>query len=180
MNIAGPGRDRSGRAQPCLMFNASRNGSKSHLPTRGRDVQGFPCLQIDPGGHDVNVDSATRLVVPDGGPGIAVGFQSGPGQAFKVVQHFLNLLSGRVVRRRPGNDAGSQSVFEVQGVGNLAHAKRVAAQHFNVFSWPALVILVVLRGSRQRPRQMLLALWNLIIMPEQLVKFAVDGDQVCE
>ena len=90
------------------------------------------------------MDSTARLVVPDGGPGIAVEFQSGPGQTLKVVQHFVNLLGSRIVVRRPGNDAGSQPVFEVQGVGNLAHAKRVAAQHFNVFSRPALVILVVL------------------------------------
>ena len=150
MNIAGPG----GIIRPRpAVFDVQRitQRVKISLPTRGRDVQGFPCLQIDPGGHDVNVDSATRLVVPDGGPGIAVGFQSGPGQAFKVVQHFLNLLSDRVVRRRPGNDAGSQSVFEVQGVGNLAHAKRVAAQHFNVFTRPALVILVVLEVVGSSP-----------------------------
>ena len=143
MNIAGPG----GIIRPRpVVFDVQRITQRVEisLPTRGRDVQGFPRLQIDLGGHDVNVDPAVLLVMPDGGPGIAVEFQSGPGQALKVVQHFGNLLGGRIVLRRPGNDAGSQPVFEVQRVGDLAHAKRVAAQHFNVFSRPALVILVVL------------------------------------
>lgn len=62
------------------------------LPTRGRDVQGFPGLQVDPRGHDMNVDAARWLVVPDRGPGIALRVKAGPGQAFKAVQHFINLF----------------------------------------------------------------------------------------
>ena len=152
MHVAGPAR--TIRPRPAVFdVHLSTQRVEVHLPSRWRDVQGFPCLQIDPGGHDVNVDSAARLVVPHRGPGIAIRIQSGPGQAFKLVQHFVNLLRGRVVRRRPGNDAGSPPVFEVERVDNLAHSERIAAQHFNVFSQPALVILVafeVLGGSPAR------------------------------
>ena len=132
MHVAGLGRFI--RPRPAVFdVHLSCQRIEVHLPRRWRDVQRFPCLQIDPGGHDVNVDPAGRLVVPDRGPGIAVRIKAGPGQAFKLVQHFINLLRGRFVRRRPGNDAGSPPVFEVQGVDNLAYAERIAAQHFNVF-----------------------------------------------
>ena len=121
------------------------------LPTRGRDVQGFPGLQVDPGSHDVDVDSAGWLVVPDRGPGIAFRIQSGPGQALKVVQHLVYLFRRWIVLRRPGNHAGSQPVFEVQGVGNLTYAIRIAAQYLNLFTRPAFVIFYVLEIVGGRP-----------------------------
>ena len=65
--------------------------------------------------------------MPDRGPGSALRVQTGPGQAFEVVQHCIDLLRGRAILRRPGNDTGREAVFELQGVGNLTDAEWISA-----------------------------------------------------
>ncbi len=115
------------------------------LPAWGCDVQRLPGLQVHPGGHDVHVDTAGCFIVPDRGPGSALRVHPGPGQAFEVVQHCIDLLRGRAILRRPGNHAGREAVFEVKGVGNLADAERVPAQHRNMFTHSASVVFIVLK-----------------------------------
>ena len=144
MHLACPGRVvRPGPAVSDVEPIAQR--VKVALPARGCDVQGFPGLQVDPGGHDVNVYATGRLIVPDRGPGCALRVQTGPGQAFEVVQHLIYLFRRGTVLRRPCYDTGREAVFEVQGVGNLADAERIPAQHFNLVTGPALVVFVILK-----------------------------------
>ena len=144
MHLACPGRViRPGPAVSDVEHIAQR--VEVPLPARGRDVQGFAGLQVDPGGHDVNVDTAARLIMPDRGPGTALRVKAGPGQAFKVVQYLVYLFGRGTVLRRPGNHAGRQPMFKLQGVGNLTDAERVPAQHYNPVTRPALVVFVILK-----------------------------------
>ena len=77
------------------------------LPARGSDVEGFSRGQVYARREDMDMDStATLVVMPDHRPGIAIRLQSGPGEAFKIVQHFINLLGGGFVLRCPSNHRG--------------------------------------------------------------------------
>ena len=144
MHLACPGRViRPGPAVPDVDHVAQQ--VEVVLPARGCDVQGFAGLQVHPGGHDVHVDTAGCFIVPDRGPGSALRVHPGPGQAFKVVQHFVYLFGRGTVLRRPCYDTGREAVFERQGVGNLADAERVPAQHLNLVTRPALVVFVILK-----------------------------------
>ena len=87
---------------------------------------------------------ALLAVMPDRGPGVAVRIQAGPGQALELIEDLVNLLRRRFVFRRPGNHAGRQPVLEVQGIGNLAHAERIAAQYHHALARPAFVVVCIL------------------------------------
>ena len=93
----------------------------------------------------MNVNPALLAIVPYCGPGIPIRIKTRPGQALELVQHLVNLLRRRIILRRPGNDTGRQPVLEVQGIGNLAHPERIAAQHRNTRTLPVLVIGFVLQ-----------------------------------
>ena len=144
MHLAGPGR--VVRPRPAVLdVEPIAQRVKVSLPARGCDVQGFPGLQVHPGGHDVNVYATGRFIVPDRGPGSALRVQPGPGQTFEVVQHLVYLFRRGTVLRRPGNHAGREAVFEVQGVGHLTDAERVPAQYFNLVTRATLVVFVILK-----------------------------------
>ena len=123
------------------------------LPTRWRDVQGFPRFQVDPGRQDVDVDTASGFVVPDRRPGIPFRVKAGPGQTLEVVQDLIDVFSGWLVLRRPGNDCRCMPMLEVQGVGDSADEFRITAQHFYTGPFTTLVIFFifqVIRGGAAR------------------------------
>ena len=64
---------------------------KRMLPAGRGDVEGLACFKFDPRGEDVDVDSAAFFFMPDCAPGIAVRFQTRPGQALEVIQHLIDI-----------------------------------------------------------------------------------------
>ena len=129
---------RPGPVVPDIVDIAQR--VKRMLPAGRCDVEGLARFEVHPGGQDMDVDTAGFLVVPDRAPGITVRFQTRPGQALEVVQHFIDICLAGIILRRPGNQPGRGAVLEGQGVGNLPHQFRIAAQHVNSGAWPALVV----------------------------------------
>ena len=115
------------------------------LPARRCDVQGFPRLKIHPGGQDVDVHTAVGFFVPDGGPGIAIRIEAGPGQALEVVEEIVDLIGRWRIIRGPGNDRGRGAVFEGQGVGDSTDELWIAAHHLDAGAHPAFVICLSLQ-----------------------------------
>ena len=72
--------------------------------------------------------AAAALAVLDGCPRVAVRIEPRPGRLLEPVEHGLDLRIGRVVLRRPGDDAGGVLVLELQRVGDRGHLAGVAAQ----------------------------------------------------
>lgn len=69
----------------------------------------------------LSVQNRTRRVL--------VGIEAGKGGALKILYHLVDLLRGRVVLRRPGNNAGRIAPLVRAGVGDLSHQMRVATQY---------------------------------------------------
>lgn len=143
--LAAPGPGRVVRARPVVFqVVVITPGIEVLLPTRWRDVQGFPRFQVHPGRQDVDVDTASGFVVPDRRPGIPFRLKAGPGQPLEAVQDVIDVLPGRLIFRRPGNHRGGLPMLEVQGVGDGADEFRIAAQHLNAGPFTALVVFFIL------------------------------------
>ena len=116
-------------------------GIEGLLPAGGSDVQTLTRLQIDPRREHMEMDPAVALPVLNGAPGVAVGFQPGPGRLLELVEHLPDLRVGRIIARSPGDHGGRALVLEAQGVGQLLHLEGVASQHLHALPLPALAVL---------------------------------------
>ena len=112
------------------------------LPPGGRDVEAPAGLQVAPRGQDMHVSAAAALAVQHGGPGVAVGFEPGPGRLLEVIENRADLGVGRLVVRRPGDHARGVLVLERQRVGHRGHPMGIPAQHLDALA----------RLSRRVPR----------------------------
>jgi len=104
------------------------------LPARGRDVEATAGLQVASCGEHMDVGASATLAVEHGRPGVAVGFESGPGCLLEGVQHRADLFVGGLVLRRPRNQAGGVPVLELQRVGQGGDFVRISPQHLDAFA----------------------------------------------
>ena len=119
------------------------------LPARRRDVQALARLQVTPRRHNMHVNAAPRLAVPNRRPGVAVRRQAGPGRVLELVEYPVDLLVARLVLRRPGDHARRVLLLELERVGHRRHLVRVAAQHRHVGPLLALAVRLAREvGSR--------------------------------
>ena len=109
-------------------------GTKGLLPARRRDVEAPARLQVAPRGEDVDVSAAAALSVQHGRPGVAVGFEPGPGRVLEGVQDRADLFVDRLVLRRPRDHAGRVPVLELQRVGHVGHFVRIAPEDFDALA----------------------------------------------
>ena len=109
-------------------------GAEGLLPARRGDVEAASGLQVAPRGENMDVSAAALLTVEHGRPCVAVGFEPGPGRFLEGVQHRADLLVGRLVLRRPRNQAGGVPVLELQRVGQGGHFVRIAPQHLDALA----------------------------------------------
>ena len=114
-------------------------------PSRWRDVETPPGIEVAPRREDVNVSAAAALAVQHGRPGIAVGFEPRPGRLLEGIQNRLDLLVGRLVIRRPSDHAGGVPVLERQRVGHGGHLVRITPKDLDA--------LARLPGRVTRPEQ---------------------------
>ena len=125
------------------------------LPARRRDVQALARLQVTPRRHNMHVNAAARLAVPNRRPGVAVRRQTGPGRVLELVQHPVDFPVARLVFRRPGDHGRRVLLLELQRVGHRRHLLRIAAQHRHLGPLLALAVQLareVLGRRRRRPR----------------------------
>ena len=90
------------------------------------------------------MDTTTGFIVPDRRPGITIRLKAGPGQTLEVIQDVIDLCTGWLVLRRPGNHCGRVPMLEVQGIGNRTDEFRIAAQHLNTGAGTTLVVFFIL------------------------------------
>ena len=62
--------------------------------------------------HTLLVITFCVAVVPHRGPGVTIRLQSRPGMPLEAVQDLVDLLRGRLVVRRPGDNRLSESMQE--------------------------------------------------------------------
>ena len=128
-------------------------GAEGLLPARRGDVEAASGLQVAPRGENMDVSAAALLTVEHRRPSVAVGFEPGPGRVLEGVQYRADLFVGRLVLRRPRNQAGGVPVLELQRVGQGGHFVRIAPQNLDAFArLPGRVPLpeeVVGRGPRR-------------------------------
>ncbi len=130
-----PGSRRVVRAAPAVfVIECVPEGTEGLLPARRRDVEAPAGLQVAPRGEDVDVSAASTLAVQHGRPGVAVGFEPGPGRVLEGVQDRADLFVGRLVLRRPRDHAGGVPVLELQRVGHGGHFVRIPAQDLDAFA----------------------------------------------
>ncbi len=122
------------------------------LPSGRGDVVALARLEFHAGDKDMDVRAAVLVAVEDRRPGVAVRFETGPGDALEVIERLLDLFVGRTVLGRPGEDRAPVAVLEVEGVGDLGDQPRIAAQLGDLRPLLAAVIpvgeKVVGRGRR--------------------------------
>ncbi|MDE0357264.1 MAG: hypothetical protein OXN92_05925, partial [Gammaproteobacteria bacterium] len=104
------------------------------LPARRRDVEAAAGLQVATRGENMDVSAAALLTVEHRRPGVAVGFEPGPCRPLEGVQHRLDLFVGRLVLRRPRDQARGVPVLELQRVGQGRHFVRIPAQDLDAFA----------------------------------------------
>ncbi|MDE2763721.1 MAG: hypothetical protein OXK74_13205 [Gemmatimonadota bacterium] len=104
------------------------------LPPRRGDVQAPSGLQVAPRGEHMDVSASALLTVEHGRPGVAVGFEPRPSRLLELVEDGFDLRVGRLVLRRPRNQAGGVPVLELQRVGQGGHFVRIPAQHLDAFA----------------------------------------------
>jgi len=130
-----PGPRRVVRASPTVfVVEGVPERGEGLLPARRRDVEAAPGLQVASRGEDVDMGAAALLTVEHGGPGVAVGFQTGPCRPLEGVQHRFDLFVGWPVLRRPRDQAGGVPVLELQRVGQGGHFVRVSPQNLDAFA----------------------------------------------
>ena len=109
-------------------------GTEGLLPARRRDVEAAAGLQVAARGEDMDVSAAAALAVQHSRPGVAVGFEPGPGRLLEAIQNRADLLVGRLVLRRPRDHAGGVPVLELKRVGHVGHFVRIPAQDLDAFA----------------------------------------------
>ena len=109
-------------------------GTEGLLPARRGDVEAPPGLQVAPRGEDMDVSASAALAVQHGRPGVAVGFEPGPGRVLEGVQDRLDLGVGRLVLRCPRDHAGRVPVLEVERVGHVGHFVRISPEDFDALA----------------------------------------------
>ena len=130
-----PGPRRVVRASPAVfVIECVPEGTEGLLPARRGDVEAPAGLQVAPRGEDMDVSAAATLAVQHGRPGVAVGFEPGPGRVLESVQNRLDLGVGRLVLRRPRDHAGRVPVLELQRVGQGGHFVRIASKDFDALA----------------------------------------------
>ena len=120
-------------------------------PARRRDVEAPAGLQVAPRSKDMHVSAAAALAVQHGGPGVAVGFEPGPGRPFEVIQNRADLGVGRLVVRCPGDHARGVLVLERQRVGHCGHLMGIAPKDLDALARLPRSRPAPRGGSRPRP-----------------------------
>ena len=116
-----------------LVVERVPQGVEGLLPSRRRDIQALPGLQVTPRRQHMHMDPASRLPMQHRRPGIALLFEPCPGRALELVQRLLDLVLARLVLRRPGDHSRGVAVLELQAVGYLRHPPRIPPQHLDLF-----------------------------------------------
>ena len=130
-----PGPRRVVRASPAVfVVKGIPEGTEGLLPPRRRDVEASSGLQVASCGENMDVSATAVLAVQHGRPSVAVGFEPGPCRLLEVVQHRADLFVGRLVPRRPRDQAGGVPVLELQRVGQGGHFVRIAPQNLDAFA----------------------------------------------
>ena len=109
-------------------------GAEGLLPAGRRDVEAAAGLQVATGGEHMDVSASALLAVEHRRPCVAVGFEPGPCRLLEGVQHRFDLFVGRLVLRRPRDQAGGVLVLELQRVGQGGHVVRVPPQNLDAFA----------------------------------------------
>ncbi len=116
------------------MVEGVPEGTEGLLPAGWGDVEASSGFQVAPRGEDVDVSAAAALAVQHDRPGVAVGFEPGPGRVLEGVQDRADLFVGRLVLRRPCNHPGGVPVLELQRVGHGGHFVRISPKDLDAFA----------------------------------------------
>ena len=146
-------------------------------PTRRRDVEAPPGIEVAPSGQHMHVSASAAFAVQHGGPGVAVGLQSSPGRLLEGVQDRLDLSVGRFVLRRPRDHAGGVLVLEVERVGHRGHHVRVPPQHLDALA--RLPGRVPLAEPVPRARNLMCIVVRALEASQRRER-PFDGDQVAD
>ena len=103
-------------------------------PARRGNVEAPPGLKVASRREDVDVGAAALLAVEHRRPGVAVGFESGPGRLLEGVQNVADLFVGRLVLRRPRDHAGGVPVLEPQRVRHRRHPVGIAPKDLDALA----------------------------------------------
>ena len=103
-------------------------------PARWRDVEAPAGLEVAARGEDMDVSAAAALAVQHGRPGVAVGFEPGPGRLLEFVEYGFDLGVGRGVVRCPGDHPGGVPVLERQRVGHRSHLMGISPEDLNTLA----------------------------------------------
>jgi|TARA_R110000824_G_C15224606_1_gene677842 hypothetical protein len=96
---------------------------------RRGDVQRLARGKLNTGGQRVNMGRAVLFSVQNRTCRILIGIEAGKRGALKILHDLVNLLGGRVVLWRPGDNTGRIAPLVRAGVGNLSHQMRIATQY---------------------------------------------------
>lgn len=88
---------------------------------RWGDVQRLTCRQLNTSGQRVNMGRSVLLSVQNRACRVLVGIEASKRDALKILHDLVNLLRGRVVLRRPGDNARRIAPLVRAGVGYLRH-----------------------------------------------------------
>lgn len=88
---------------------------------RWGDVQRLARRQLNTGGQRVNMGRAVLLSVQNRACRVLVGIEAGKRGALKILHNLVNLLGGRVVLWRPGDNARRIAPLVRAGVGYFRH-----------------------------------------------------------
>lgn len=111
------------------------------LPAGRRDVQALAGLKINAGDEDMDMASAIIFTVKDCRIRNTITRQSGKGGALEVVQHLTDLLIGRIIFWRECDHAGRVTILKVKAICYLGHGHRITAQHLDLGSLDAVVVM---------------------------------------
>ncbi len=88
---------------------------------RWGDVQRLARRQLNTGGQRVNMGRSVLFSVQNRACRVLVGIETGKRGALKILHNLVNLLGGRVVLWRPGDNARRIAPLVRAGVGHLSH-----------------------------------------------------------
>ncbi len=128
------------------------------LPAGRRYVQRFTRAQVHASAENMHMYAATLIPVQDSTPGIPIRLQPRPRQFFKIIQDHLDLLFTWSILGRPGNHSTAIAVNKMERICHCGHGMRIAAQHPDLGSLQAVVVLLlqqILRGFLPTARAVL-------------------------
>ncbi|EWH02007.1 hypothetical protein Q427_11110 [Halomonas sp. BC04] len=113
------------------------------LMARRRDIERPPGGQLDTGGQRMDMGGAVVITMQHRAGGVLVGLQTGERCAFPVLEDSLDLGNGGVVLRRPGDHPAGIAPPVRTGVGHLGDQVRIAAQHRDLGTAFAVMVMLL-------------------------------------